>query len=431
MLQDMLIVVALILLNGLFAMVELAMVSARRGVLQQMAEAGDRGARAALRIAGQPGRFLSTVQFGITMVGILAGAFSAARFAGPLSAVLGGLPFAEEIAFGLVVALITFVSIVVGELVPKQVALNHASAIAAAAARPMTLLSKLALPVVALLDVSAGLGLRLLRQGRIAHHTVGEEEVRRLIAESTHAGIFTTDERNMIDRVMNLADRRVNTIMTPRIDVEWLDADLPLADVLGALRSSRHSRLPLCRGRIEEFFGIVHVKDVLDRHLDGEPIDLAALARPATIVPDTVSALQALEVLKASPAHMVVVVDEHGAFDGLVTDSDLLESIVGALQDAEGLSEPPQVVERPDHTLLVDGAMELEEARVRFNLPQGSDGGYHTLAGLVLDRVGHVPTTGERFEWNGWGFEVIDMDGHRIDKLLITPPGPDDPARHN
>ncbi|MBM4395945.1 MAG: HlyC/CorC family transporter [Deltaproteobacteria bacterium] len=429
MLEEIVVVALLIAANGVFSLAELAVVAAPKGVLQEAADSGSRGARAALRLAERPGRFLSTVQLGITLVGVLAGAYSGATFAGPLGAALSdnGVPYAEEAAFALVVAVITYVSIVAGELIPKQLALRGAARAASAIAIPMEALSRMALPFVALLDLSAAVGLRLLGRSRVPEEAASEEEVRRLVAEGTRAGVFSPDEGRMMDRVMSLADRGVRTVMTARIDVEWLDVEAPIAESLAELRRAGHSRLPLCRGRVDDVVGVVRARDVLDRMLDGAAVDLAALALPVAFVPESASALEALEVLKAGPAHLAIVVDEHGAFDGLVTDADLLEAVAGAMREAEGPSDLPDAVMRPDGSWLVDGDMDLDGVRRRLRLPSPPEGPYQTLAGFVLDLLGHVPAAGERVEWHGWTFEVADMDGHRIDKLLVAPP-PNGPA---
>lgn len=422
MLQEMLIVGMLVLLNGLFSMAELAMVSARRVRLQQLADTGNRGARAALGITESPGRFLSTVQVGITLVGVLAGAFSGAAFADPLAALLGDFPYADEIAFATVVAAITYASIVVGELVPKQIAMNHAVFIAAAASRPMNLLSRLALPLVALLDMSAAVLLRMLGQERIAEQAASEEEVRRLIAESTRVGVFSSDEGILIDRVMGLADRNLRTVMTHRLDVEWIDATLPNDEALASLRKTGHSRVPVCRGRIDDVVGILRTRDVLDRLLDGVVPDLVALVHPAPFVPNTASVLDALDAVKASPIHAAVVVDEFGAFHGMVTDADLLEALAGGMNQTDGSSDFPVAVQRADGSWLVDADMDLEEARRRLSWAPEHLGAYHTLAGFVLAKLGHVPQAGEIVRQEGWTIEVLDMDGPRIDKILVTGP---------
>ncbi len=430
MVSDVLVIALLILLNGLLSMAELAVVSARKGALQERAQAGNRGARAALRLAARPGRFLSTVQFGITLVGILAGAFSGANFAAPLGEWLAqaGMPLAQEVAFAIVVAVITYASIVGGELIPKQFALRNAARVASVVAPPMEMLSRLALPVVAVLDASAAVGMRVLGRSRVADDTVSEEEIRRLIGEGTRSGVLSADEKDMMNRVMELADRSVRTVMTPRVDVDWLDADAPAAVTLARLRGSCHSRLPLCRGRVDDVVGIVRARDVFDRLVDGAPADLVSLANSPTVVPDSATALRALAILKASPTHMAIVVDEHGGFEGLVTDSDLLESVAGAMRDAEGPSDLPDAVRRADGSWLVDGDFDVVSARHRLRFPAPIEGPYQTLAGFAVDRLGHVPGTGEIVDWHGWRIEVVDMDGHRIDKLLVTPPPgrPDD-----
>jgi putative hemolysin len=421
------IVFALILLNGVLAMSELAVVSSRPARLKAMADGGSRGARVALSLAAAPGRFLSTVQIGITLVGIVAGAFGGANLSGDLAAALARIPgvgdAADELAFAGVVALITYFSLILGELVPKHLALRDPERLAAFVAPPMAALSRLASPIVHLLDASSGLVLRLFGRAQ-AQEDLTEDEVRTLLAEGARTGVFQHAEKEMIERVLRLADRNVRGIMTPRLDVVWLDADADTETVLRTLRESGFSRYPVARGGVERIVGVVQTKDLLDRALSGRPLDLAESATPAPVVPDSIDALRALEVLKTAPVHMALVVDEYGGFEGVVTAGDLLEAVIGEMSDpADG--EAPQVFQRADGSWLVDGSVaagEVEDLLRLRELPEQED--YETLAGFVLNRLGHIPTAGETVEWQGFRFEVVDMDGHRIDKVLITPPAP-------
>ncbi len=426
MLGEVAIVLALIVLNGVFAMSELAIVSARKARLKSLAEKGGRGARIALALAEEPGRLLSTVQIGITLIGIVAGAYGGASLSGPLAEALAATGLfgaaAEEVAFALVIGVITYLSLIVGELVPKQIALQNPEAVASLMAPPMAALSRLASPLVWVLDASTRLGLRLLGRGGVPDATVSEEEVRALIAEGARTGIFAHAEKEMIDSVLRLGDRGVRALMTPRVDVVWLDADAPRRTVLETLRHHGYSRYPLAEGSIEEVIGVVRTKDLLERLLAGGNLDLRACAVEPAVLPDSVDALRALEVLKDSPVHMALVVDEYGSFEGVVTTGDVLAAVVGELTVDRALHDI-DVVRRPDGSWLVDGGLAMD--RLRDLLPAAAlpaDGDYDTAAGFVLDRLRRVPETGDAFDWNGWRFEVVDMDGRRVDKLLITPP---------
>lgn len=421
------IILALIFLNGLFAMSELAVVSSRKARLTAMADAGSKGARAALALAEEPGRFLSTVQIGITLIGIVAGAYGGATLAQHLAAPLATIPaletFAYELAFALVVAVITYLSLIVGELVPKQLALRDPEAVAAAMARPMTALSRVASPVVALLDVSSKLLLRLLGRHEVSETTVTQEEVRLLIAEGTKSGVFEHAEKEMIDRILRLGDRGVRAIMTPRVDVAWLDVSADAQTVLKALETHRFSRYPVGRGGVDDLIGVAQSKDLLERALAGQPFELAAAVMPAPVLPDTIEALRALEVLRASPVHMALIVDEYGSFEGLVTAGDLLEAVIGEMQE-EGV-EAGGVVVRADGSWLIDGSSPVDELKDLLRvkeLPDEED--YDTLAGFVLSQLRQVPAAGQSFMWQGYRFEVVDMDGRRVDKVLIEPPKP-------
>jgi putative hemolysin len=421
----------LILLNAFFAMSELAIVSARRPRLVNLVEDGRRGARRALALHDNPNRFLSTVQVGITLIGILAGAYSGARVATSLKAILienaVSSELAEPLAFGAVVLATTYLSLIIGELVPKQVALNNAEAIASAVAPPMTWLSRIAAPVVWFLEVSTRMVLNLLRLPTKRKSTVTEEEVKTMIAEGTEAGVFAAAERDMIDGVLKLADRPVRSIMTPRFDVVWLDPTDPPEEIHKRIAESGHSRFPVGRGSVEAIEGVVRAKDLLDQVMAGKPFDLTACIRLPTFVHDGASILKLLEVFRASPLHMAIVVDEYGVFEGLVTPSDILAAIAGAFpQIDEG--EEPQAVQREDGSWLLDGMMPVDEVeKLLMRKGMAGEGDYHTLAGFMLWQLGHLPHTGEHFDWNGLSFEVVDMDGRRIDRVLVSEIQPSDP----
>ncbi|HXH03078.1 MAG TPA: hemolysin family protein [Candidatus Competibacteraceae bacterium] len=424
MIWELLIILLLILLNGFFAMSELAVVSARRARLVALAEQGQRGAAAALRLAEEPGRFLSTVQIGITLIGIFAGAYGGATLSGRLAEALAALPalapFSEALALGLVVAGITYLSLIVGELVPKQLALHHAERIAIWVAVPMQLLDRLAAPLVYLLDISSRLMLRLLGAHGGSGQKVTDEEIKTLIAEATAAGVVESAEQAMISAVMRLADRPVRAIMTPRPDIVWLDLEDSAEEHWRIIRESRYSRFPVSRGDIDEVVGIVQVKDLLEQAMQGGTPELAAAVREPLVVHDGLGALKALEMLKQSPLQMALVVDEYGSLQGLVTATDVLESIVGELAEQDTGAQPG-VMQREDGSWLVDGGLALDELKELLRLRElPEEGEFHTLAGLTLSQLGHVPTTGEHFTLEGYRFEVVDMDGRRVDKVLIS-----------
>jgi len=420
------IIVLLTLLNGVFAMSELAVVSSRRARLQTMADEGNSGAGAALRLIDDPSRFLSTVQIGITLVGVVAGAFGGATLGERLGAFLNTVPLfggrGEIIGFGSVIVLITYLSIVLGELIPKRIALRNPERTASIVAGPMRALSKVAAPFVWMLGTSTDALLRLLGLHGEPEVTVTEEEVRSLISEGARAGVFAPKEKEMIDGVLRLADRKVRAIMTPRPDVVWLDPADPEDTLLCQIQEGGHSRYPICRGDLDDVVGIVHTRDLPTDLVRGKPFDLLARARKPLIVHDGASILKLLELMRSSGLHLAMVVDEYGSVEGVVTVTDILESIAGDLPEAGEAPEAP-AVRREDGSWLVEGWMpvdEFEDAIGIRGLRDAAD--FHTIAGFVLNALGHVPTAGEAFLRDGFRFEVVDMDGRRIDKILVTPP---------
>jgi magnesium and cobalt exporter, CNNM family len=421
---DILVIFLLIILNGVFAMSELAVVSARKVRLKTLAEEGQRGAEIALDLAENPGRFLSTVQIGITLVGILAGTFSGATLAKALGSYLNRFPLiaptGEPLAIGLVVLSVTYLSLIVGELVPKQLALRNAERIAAAIARPMALLAKTGIPIVYFLELSTAAVLRLLGQHRVPEQTVTEEEGKEVIAEGVTSGVLKPVEQEMISGVMRLADWRVQAIMTPRREIVWIDLEDSAEDIRHKLRETNYSRFPVALGGLDEFLGIVQTKDLLNRVLDGKPLDIkGALCQPL-VVHNHMLALRVLEMIKQSPIHMAIVVDEHGVLEGLVTATDILKAIVGSLAEP-GASAEPEIEQREDGSWLMDGNLPVEIVEDLLGLkeiPEERD--FHTLAGFMLSRFEWIPAAGDHFEWEGFRFEVVDMDGHRIDKVLVA-----------
>jgi putative hemolysin len=411
----------LILLNGLFALSELAIVSARKARLKTMADTGRAGASTALKLAEEPGRFLSTVQIGITLVGVLAGAFSGAALGAMLTQILldQGMPerAAEPLGYGLVIGSITYLSVVVGELVPKHLALKNAEGIACAVAPLMALISRVAAPVVWLLDASTKLIFRLLGQSTESENAVTEEEIKTIMAEAETAGVIETDERKMIAGVMRLGDRAVRGIMTPRTDVDWIDLDDDEFDIRELLINTPHSRLPVAEGHPDNMLGVVQARELLAASLKHEALDIRAHIRKAPIIPDTLDALDALEVLRKAEVPMALVHDEYGHFDGIVTPADILDAIAGAFRSDEGEAEP-EAVQREDGSWLLAGWMPADEMAEQLGIALPERRNYETVAGLVIGELQHLPNAGEAVEKLGWRFEVVDMDGRRIDKVL-------------
>jgi putative hemolysin len=420
-LLELLVAALLIALNGVFALSELALVSSRPARLKTMAEAGKRGAETAYDLAENPGKFLSTVQIGITLIGILAGAFSGAALGADLSDALKNtnLPQAlvEPLGYGLVIGMITYLSVVVGELVPKQLALRNPEGSACVVAPIMLWLSRLAAPIVWLLDRSSHLIFFMLGIKQPLQSAVTEEEIKTMVEEATSAGIIEVDERRMISGVLRLGDRAVRAVMTPRTDVDWIDlGDEPEA-ILQRIAESTHSRLPVGEGSADNILGIIHLRELLPTAMAGEPVDLRRYIRQAPVIPDQIDALEALGVLREAAIPMALVHDEYGHFEGLVTPADILDAIAGAFKSDEGATEP-EAIQREDGSWLLAGWMPVDEMsdQLGINLPRSRD--YETVAGLIIDKLHHLPATGEYIDTLGWRFEVVDLDGRRIDKVL-------------
>ena len=416
------IILVLTVVNGVLAMSELAVVSSRPARLKVLADQGSKGAATALRLADHPGRFLSTVQIGITLVGVLSGAFSGATLGVRASGGLQGLglsPFAAEwLGVGSVVVLITYLSLIIGELVPKQIALRDPERVAVMVAPAMALLSRVASPLVWLLDGSGKLILALLGQKNDGGDRVTEEEVKTIIAEAETAGVIERDEGEMIAGVMRLADRTANALMTPRREVEVVNLAEPLDSIRQRLRTTRRSRLPVQDGDADSIIGIVLVKDLIEALGTRARPDIASLVQEAPVVLDRTPALDVLRALRASNAHMTLVFDEYGHFEGIITANDVLEAIVGALPDET--DEEPAIVTRADGSLLIGGWMAADEFAAQLGVPVDLDADFHTVAGFVLHEMQRLPSVGESFDKAGWRFEVVDLDGRRIDKILAT-----------
>jgi putative hemolysin len=419
------VVLLLILLNAVFALSEMAIVSSRKARLESMAKEGDRGARVALELVADPSGFLATVQIGITLVGVVAGAFSGAELAGPFGAVLdripGVAPNGTAIALALVVALVTYLSLIVGELVPKRLALTHPERIAARIAGPMRVLSRVAAPAVWLLRHSTDLILRLFGLTATRDTVLTEDEVKSLIAEGTRAGVFAPEERRMIDGVLRLADRSVRAVMTPRADIAWVDKAADRDALVTAVSNTRHTQLLVCEGSVDEPLGLVTTRDLLAAALSGGKIDIGALLVPVQYVPEQTAVLRLIEIFRRARTRFAVVVDEYGVTGGVVTATDILESIAGELPEI-GDSPDPAIVRRPDGSLLVDGLLPIDdfEEAIHHKGLRG-DGDFATVAGLLLERLGRLPSAGDRVIVDGFTLEVVDMDERRIDKVLATP----------
>jgi putative hemolysin len=420
---ELLTVFLLTLLNGLLAMSELAIVSARPARLRAMVDRNIVGSRRALALASDPGRFLSTVQIGITLVGVLSGAFSGATLGFRLAEWLTelGVPdrVADVVGIGTVVVIITYLSLIIGELVPKRIALRTPEAIAVRVAPAMMLLAKIMSPLVWLLDSSGRAVLRLLGQHQTIDSQVTEDEIRTLVAEAEHAGVLEPGEKEMIAGVMRLGDAPVRAVMTPRREVDMIRlSDDPQAIRL-AITTSPHSRLPAYETDPDDVLGVLQAKDLLHAFMTGDQPDIRSHLRQAPIIPDTLDARDVVMILKGSPVHIGLVVDEYGHFEGVVTSADILEAIVGEFQTEEGAPEP-MFVRRDDGSLLLSGWMPAEQFQELTGAPLPEERAYHTVAGFILESFGALPAIGDRFDKHGWRFEVLDLDGRRIDKVLAT-----------
>jgi len=414
---------ALIVLNGVFAMSELAIVSARTARLRMAAESGSKAAEVALKLAAEPGKFLSTVQIGITLIGIIAGAVSGATLGEPVGeriATLGVDPeTAGNIGFVLMIGATTYFSLVVGELVPKQLALRAAEPIALIMARPMALLARVAAPFVWLLDTSSSLIMQLIGVRHRGEHGLSAEELQMIFADATHSGAIEEREREILSGVVRLAVRPVRELMTPRTEIDWLDASATEAEIRERIATSPHSLLPVAEGSTDKVLGVIKVREVLAQLLAGEAVVIADILRKSEVLPDQLDALDALRVLQRSGTGMAMVHDEYGHLDGIVTTADLLAAIAGDFASHQDEGDEPLVIEREDGTLLVSGALpaDVMAEKLEIDLPEQRD--FATAAGYVLWVLKALPIEGECFEEQGWRFEVVDMDGRKIDKLLV------------
>jgi len=416
------IVVVLTLVNGLLAMSELAVVSSRPARLRVLAEQGNKGAKTAQRLADDPGKFLSSVQVGITLVGVLSGAFSGAtlgqRLADWLAQVGLSAEFAHALGVGLVVVVITYISLIFGELVPKQIALRNPERLAARVAPLMDMLAKVTAPLVWFLDISGTAVLTLLGQRGEQEESVTEEEVRSLIADATTAGVLEREEQSMITGVMRLADRSARGLMTPRLDVDLIDLSDSPDEIRKAILNTPRSRLPVQDGDADSIVGVVIIKDLLEVFAAGAPLDIRKFVEPAPVVMDHTDALDVIKALRTSTVHMALVFDEYGHFEGIVTAGDILEAITGVFRE-EG-DEEPAVTKREDGSYLVAGWMPVDEFSDRLGIAIPRDAKFETVAGYVLSLINHLPRVGETVEAGDWRIEVVDLDGRRIDKVLLS-----------
>ncbi|HEY7759658.1 MAG TPA: hemolysin family protein [Burkholderiales bacterium] len=424
--MEVLFLAVLILLNGVFALSEIAVVSARKTRLQQWSDEGRAGAAAALRLANDPGRFLSTIQVGITTIGILSGALAEASVAQTLSASLAQVPavarYSEGIAIGIVVVAITYLSVVIGELVPKRLALVNPEAIASVIAQPMQWLSRVASPLVRFFNLSSEALLRLVGAREAGEPPVTEEEIKVLMEQGTEAGVFEESEQALVSNILRLDEQLIGAIMTPRVDIFYLDLEQPYEDNRKQLLDCPHSRMPVCKGGLDNVLGILESKALMRQSLRGEAIDLtASLTRPL-YVPNSISSMELLETFKRTRMHVALVVDEYGEVQGLVTMNDVLEAIVGDISSTEAAGDE-EAVQREDGSWLLDGMLSLDKFKEIFELEELEEeetGNFHTLGGFVMLRLGRVPAVGDHFEWNGLRLEVMDMDRHRVDRVLVA-----------
>jgi putative hemolysin len=423
---EILLILFLILLNGFFSMAEIALVSSKPFRLQAMADDGSRRAKVALQLIENPNRLLSTVQIGITLIGIISGALGGITLGNKLASVISTVPslsqFSTELGLALVVIPITYLSLVIGELLPKRISLNNPEQIACFVSYPMQALGWLVRPFIALLSWSTELGLRMLGMSNTSRLPITEEEIRDIIEEGTRTGILEESEQDIVEAVFRFGGRTVDAIMTSRIDIVWIDLEDTYEENLDKVVQSKHSRYPVSLGSLDNIQGILLAKDFLSAALVDDPVDIKPLLRPAFFAPESMSALKAMEEMRQSGVPAALVLDEFGGVLGMVTPTDILESIVGVFQTVGEVSEPA-VIHRTDGTWLLDGQLRVDELKEIIDLddlPEEERIGYQTLGGLIMSCLGAIPVSGQTFEWKDHLFEVVDMDGRRVDKVLVT-----------
>jgi putative hemolysin len=423
---DLVLILALVALNGVLAMGELAIVSSREARLKAMAKSGSAGAKSALELAADPGRFLSTVQSGITLITIVNGAFSGASLGEPVAQRLELAGLAHDIAhrggFGLVIVLTTFVSLVIGEIVPKQFALRSPEPIAVLMARPMQWLSKATAPFVWLLDRTSAAVFRLMGLNRESKNHVTAEELHLVVAEAHTSGVLEESERAIISGIVRLADRPVREVMTPRTEIDWIDIGCGRNEIRAALAASPHSRLPVARGSVDDIVGVISTRDLLMELIEGHDLDLKRIIKAAPVIPDLMDAMDALAVLRSAEVPLALVHDEYGHLDGIVTPGSIIAALAGTFaSDLESDDDPP-CIEREDGSWLVSGAASADMLTDRLGMSIPAERDFSTVAGFALWVLKHIPETGERFGHDGWTFEVVDMDGRKIDRLIAIRP---------
>ncbi len=423
---EIFLIFVLLIINGLFSMSEIAVVSARRARLQTRAAEGDSGAQTALELADQPDKFLATVQIGITLVGVLSGAFGGAALSARLVPYVAQIsflaPYAEKVSFAFVVLIITYFSLVIGELVPKSIALNAPEKVASIFSRPMRLISKITSPVVWVLSASTNLILKIFRLGDSNDSAVTEDEIRAMIAQGTQVGVFEESEQDLLESIIKLDDKNVSALMTPRLEIAWVDINDSIEEITRELDEHSYSRLIVCEEGLDNIRGYVKAKDLLSLILSGKELNLEAVLKQPVFAPTTNTALELLETFKTSHTHLAIIIDEFGTNQGLITVNDILEEIVGDFSLGETVEE--SAFRRDDGSWLLDGRLtnvDFTSILGLKGLPPEETSMYQTLAGFMIKRLEKMPRTGDKFEWDGYVFEVIDMDGKRIDEVLATP----------
>lgn len=426
LLIEILFIFILILCNGFFAMSEIALVSARKVRLEQHAEEGDKGAKTALELTHSTSKLLSAVQIGITLVSMLTGVFGGATLAARLTTVLAGIPWLEKyaspISLTIVVLITTYFSLVLGELIPKKLALNNPEKIASRVSGFMRFISWLTSPLIQLLSSSTELGLRILGVKPSMEPPITEEEIKVLIDQGTQVGVFDEAEQDMVEGVFRLNDRSINAIMTPRTEIVWLDLDDSKEQILKQVLESPYSRFPVAKGSLDNVIGILNAKDLLEKHITGKPYDIQDLVQKPLFVPENTQAVRVLEMERESGVHEALVIDEYGGVLGFVTLFDVLETIIGDLSSLDNKGEA-EIVRREDGSYLLDGLLPIDEFKDLFDideLPEEEKVGFQTVGGFIINQLGSIPTTGQRFQWGELRFEVVDMDQHRVDKVLVT-----------
>lgn len=424
--MDFIIVLLLIIINGIFAMTEIAVISARKSKLQQQINEGSRRAKAALDLANNPNRFLSTVQVGITLVGIFAGAFGGATIAEGISKNLSSAPligmYSDAVGLGVVVLLITFLSLVIGELVPKRIALSSPEKIAKTMAGPMNAISKIVSPAVKVLSFSTDVVVNFLGIKQNVEPPVTDEEIKMLFKEGARVGVFEIAEKDIVERTLRLGDKTVNSLMTARSEISWINQDSSFAKIREKITKESHSHFPVCIGNLDKVIGIVRTEELLVDFLGEEKIDLKKLLHKPLFIPESMNGLKVLELFRKSGVHMALVIDEYGSVQGLVSLTDILEAIVGDIPTREELEE--EIVKRDDGSFLVDGLVSVDDFKDKFKIRKLSgekEGLFHTVGGYAMHRFGRIPEVGDHFQQADFKFEIVDMDGNRIDKILVTP----------